>query len=141
MSINNFQGFTTLDDIFSAKGIEVRTFLNKADVVSNNVLFCVTKVQVVDVKDSQFDIPTQWRLDVTVELEDGTTRGYWLTFSPNETRDEYLKAMQEALDAMPEDNRIIHACKLEAIQLKKWDNPYYTINRSTEKCICMRQAK
>lgn len=138
MSINDFSGFVTLDDIFSSEGIEVRTFLNKADVVANNVLFCVTKVEYVEVKDSQFDIPMQWKLSVSVELEDGSTRGYWLTFSPNETRDEIMKAMQSGLSKMPEDNRVIHACKLEAIPVKKWDNAYYTINRSTEKCTCMK---
>lgn len=138
---NTQQDFVTLDDIFADMGIEVRSYVNKEELVKNNLPFCITAIELVEVKESKYDIPQQWKLDVIVSLkdEDNTQLPYWLTFIPNEVRNEYLTKMQEGLNKLSENNRIIHNCRLEAIPLSN-DRKFYQINKGIVKCSCTKEG-
>lgn len=128
-------GFMTLDDVFSQSGLELMTYISKQDLSENGVVFCIVDAKKIETPKSEFT-PEQWLLTVLVPLTDGSTRKYWLAFAPNQTRDDFMQAIVDSLAKLPEDKRIIHACKLEAIQMKKWDNPFYALNRTSEGCSC-----
>lgn len=143
------QDFVTLDDIFEEMGIEVRNFVDKADVAKEVYPFCITAISFEDVKESKFDIPQQWKLDVLVSLKDAenTQVPFWMTFLPNETRNEILESLKKGLEKLPEGKRIIHNCLLQAIPLSQTEDgktrSFYQINKMDKtgkrvECSCKK---
>lgn len=122
----------TLADIYKSKGFELLTFYDKAILVEKQITFCITKIALVEKPNSKFS-SHQWDLTILVPLDNGLSRKYWISFTPNETRDEYCNAVLEQLQ---NGATIVHSCKLEAIP-SQYDNPFYALNFSTEECACL----
>ena len=127
----------TLGNVFQRKGLEVLTYIDKTKLVENEVVFCVLKAEKVPVANSKFDIKEQWILTIAVPTSDSTVRRYWLTFVPNEVRDDFMTAIEEALtEAHKQGLEAVHSCVLQAIPLANYNNPFYAINFTQQECEC-----
>ena len=128
----------TLSDVFKRRNIEMLTYVtDKEQWAKDNVVFCILAIKKVSVNQPQFTQSEQWMLTVVTTLSNGTPRKYLLPIPMNETRDDVIVALQEELATMPENARIIHGVMLEAIPMKKYDNPFYMIvPASTQKLTC-----
>lgn len=134
-------GKVTLGKVFEEKGLEVLTYINKKTLTDNDVVFCILKAEKVEVPNSKFDIKEQWILTIALQASDETIRRYWLSFMPNETRDDFMQAVQEALqEAHKQDMQAVHSCKLQAVPLAEYDNPYYALINTEEECNCKLDA-
>lgn len=127
----------TLSNVFKKAGLEVLTYVNKNDLVENEVVFCVLKAELIDVPNSKFDIKEQWNLTVAVPTEDDTVRKFWLTFTPNEVRNDFMTAIKNALEeAHKQGMKAVHSCVLQAVPTAKYDNPFFVINFTDRDCHC-----
>lgn len=127
----------TLGSVFKARGLELLTYIDKNMLVTNDVVFCVIKAEKEEVSNSKFNIAEQWKLTILIPVSDGTVRKYWLTFTPNEVRDDYMQALQEGLkEAQLQDMQAVHSCKLQAIPTSQYDNPFFALNFTNEDCHC-----
>src|SRR5271165_5459595 len=127
----------TLSNVFKKAGLEIFTYINKKDLTDNEVIFCILKVEKVSVPNSKFNISEQWQLTIAVPTDDGTVRKYWLTFTPNEVRDEFFTALQLALEeAYKNKQQAVHSCILQAVPMAEYDNPFYALNITEQECSC-----
>ena len=128
----------TLGQVYQQKGLELLTYIDKKKLVDNEVVFCVVKAELIDVPNSKFDISQQWVLTIVAPTSDDTTRKFWLTFLPNEVRDDFMKGIQEGLQEAHKQNMVaVHSCKLQAIPNNKYENGvFYALNFTSQDCEC-----
>ena len=128
----------TLGNVYQQRGLELLTYIDKQKLVDNEVVFCVTKAELIDVPHSKFDINQQWVLTILAPTSDDTIRKYWLTFVPNEVRDDFMKGIQEGLEEAHKQNMVaVHSCKLIAIPNNKYENGvFYALSQTSQDCDC-----
>lgn len=130
-------GKVTLGDVFKRHGIELLTYVDKQALVENAVIFCILKAEKVPVINSKFDVAEQWQLTIAFPDTTGTVHKQWLTFVPNEVRNEHFTAIQAALqEAHEQGQNAVHSCKLIAIPLSTYDNPFYALQNTDTPCQC-----
>lgn len=141
--------FVTLSDVLKKRGIEALAFTTserKLALAESSVVFCTTHAE--KRPNTNPEIKAEWRWDLTVMyvLGTGERRKEWLTLGPSEARDEVIQAITDALDEMekggvPKEERVVHGLVLEAIHIKKYDNPYFQLALASDKglsCECSR---
>jgi len=130
-------GKVTLGDVFKRHGIELLTYVDKQALVTNAVVFCILKAEKVPIANPKFDVTEQWQLTIAYPDTSGTVHKQWLTFTPNEIRDEHFTILKEALDAAyKEHQNAVHSCQLIAVPLSAYDNPFYALQHTDKVCEC-----
>lgn len=134
----------SFSDVLKEAGIKDIDYVNKSVLASEDIIFCVTNVERVEVINSKFDANEQWRLTILCALSTGDSREFYVSFPyESKRRDPKIVAVENKLKELAQTNQpqIVHSLHIVAKQQTKYDQPYYKLEDITVdgKSVCSCQ--